>query len=137
MTIQIARTASAGGQTQLSRSMTAGPGWNTIRPSPIEPRNVAGTAIQVCGWALKRVDRTAMRPQPRPKAKSTDPVTSGSEPPDAGLSSKATARTAPATSEPTMARTGERVLVPRGMRDESERCHEIPPTMRASEVDEG
>ena len=58
MTIQIARMASAGGQTQLSRSMTAGPGWNTIRTSPIEPRNAAGTAIQVCGWALKRVVRS-------------------------------------------------------------------------------
>ena len=128
--------ASAGGQTQLSRSITAGPGWNTIRPSPIEPRNTAGTAIQVCGWALKRVVRTAMRAQPSPKANSTDPVTSGSEPPDAGPSSKATARRAPAASEPTMAMTGERVLVPRGMTFNEEILSDetfttIPPTMRA------
>src|SRR5438876_4733463 len=69
MTIQMARTARIGGQTQLRRSMTAGPGWKTIRPSPIEPRTIAGTAVQVCGWALKREDVKAIRPQPRPKAK--------------------------------------------------------------------
>ena len=120
--------------------MTAGPGWNTIRPSPIEPRNAAGTAIQVCGWALKRVVRTAMRPQPSPKARSTDPVTSGSEPPDAGPSSKATARRAPAASEPTMARTGERVLVPRGttFNEISRRdIHDNSSDDARDEVDEG
>ena len=52
MNIQTARTASAGGQIQLSRSIAAGPGWNTIRPSPMMPRNSAGTTIQVCGCAL-------------------------------------------------------------------------------------
>src|SRR5215207_3757451 len=79
-TIQIARTARTGGQTQLTRSMTAGPGWKTIRPRPIVPRTIAGTAVQACGWARKRVDVKAIRPQPRPKANRTDPDTTGSEP---------------------------------------------------------
>ena len=55
--IQTAMMASAGGQTQLSRSIAAGPGWSTIRLSPTEPRTTAGTAIQVWGWALYRVVR--------------------------------------------------------------------------------
>src|SRR5207247_1729114 len=126
MTIQMARTARIGGQTQLRRSMTAGPGWKTIRPSPIEPRTIAGTAVQVCGWALKREDVKAIRPQPRPKAKSTDPVTTGSEPPDARLRRRAAARAAPETSEPKMARTGERLV----LRDES--FMRSPPRMRTS-----
>src|SRR5687768_1429828 len=112
MTIQPASTARAGGQTQLRRSMTAGPGWKTTRPSPIKPRTIAGTAVQTCGWALKREDVKAIRPQPTPKAKRTDPVTTGSELPDARLRRKATARAAPATIEPKMARTGERPLLP-------------------------
>jgi hypothetical protein len=52
MTIQMARPAIADGQTQPRKSMTAGPGWNRIRPIPIEPRIAAGTAVQRCGWAL-------------------------------------------------------------------------------------
>src|SRR5206468_12076018 len=88
---------------------------------------IAGTAVQVCGWALKREDVKAIRPQPRPKAKSTDPVTTGSEPPDARLRRRAAARAAPETSEPKMARTGERLLV---LRDES--FMRSPPRMRAS-----
>ena len=107
--------------------MTAGPGWKTIRPSPIEPRTAAGTAVHACGWALKRVDRWAIRPQPSPKARSTDPVTSGSEPPDARVKTRATARAAPATREPRIAGTGERVLV---ARDES--FMRSPPRMRAN-----
>ena len=110
-TIQIARMASAGGQTQLRRSIAAGPGWSTIRTSPIEPRNIAGTVVQAWGCALKRVESQAMRPQPSPKANSTDPVIRGSEPPDAGPSNRATARRAPAASPPRMGSTGERVLV--------------------------
>src|SRR5207249_4740079 len=111
ITIQMAKAARAGGQTQLRRFMTAGPGWKTIRRSPVEPRTIAGTAVQACGWALKREDVKAIRPQPRPKAKSTDPVTTGSEPSDARLRRRAAARAAPATSEPKTARTGERLLV--------------------------
>jgi hypothetical protein len=76
-----------------------------------------------------------MRAQPSPKANRTDPVTSGSVPPDAGPSSKATARRAPAVSEPMMAMTGERVLVPRGMTFDEEVLSDetfttIPPRMR-------
>ena len=111
MNIQTARMASAGGQIQLSTSIAAGPGWKTIRPSPMMPRNSAGTTIQVCGWALYRVDIRAMRPQPSPKANITDPVIIGSEAPDAGPRSRAMARTAPAMSEARMASTGDRVLV--------------------------
>jgi hypothetical protein len=127
ITIQMAKTARAGGQTQLRRFMTAGPGWKTIRPSPMKPRTAAGTAVQACGRALKRVDSQAIRPHPRPKAKSTDPVTTGSEPLDATVKKRATARAAPATSEPRMARTGEPLLVPRG-----ESFIRRPPRMRAN-----
>ena len=51
-----------------------------------------------------------MRPQPNPNANSTDPVITGSEPPDAGPSTRARARRAPAASEPRITSTGERVL---------------------------
>jgi hypothetical protein len=53
----------------------------------------------------------AIRPQPRPNAKRTDPVTTGSEPPEARLNRRAAAMAAPARSEPKIARTGERLLV--------------------------
>jgi hypothetical protein len=112
--IQIASVAIAGGHSQPRRSITAGPGWNVIRPSPIEPRNIAGTAVQPCGWALKRVERTAIRPQATPKAKRSDPVTSASEPAGAKVRRSATAKATPASSEPKIGRTGERLLVVRG-----------------------
>ena len=132
MSSQMARPAMAGGQTQPRTSMRPGPGWNTIRPIPIDPRTAAGTAVQTCGWALKRLDRRPMRPQPRPKAKSTDPVTSGSGPPVAKVKVKATARAAPARSEPRMAnrrasaRSAGRVVHEKSSEDAGERVTGSP-----------
>jgi hypothetical protein len=47
-----------------------------------------------------------------PSANSTEPVIRGSEPPDAGPSTSPIAKTPPAASEPTMAGTGDRPLLP-------------------------